>query len=145
MIAKYIFVLLSALLAGCSSYTELSYNCTGYLKERTIIPGRVMTQSNPKVVGIYVTESTKTLFNFWKDKTHSVSVGNMLFTANQSAILDYAIMGRIEEKEDSFGNLVSKAFVLDRHTNILTTNLTKTRPGNEMTESFEGVCNPVKQ
>lgn len=145
MNTRNIFILLSVLLTGCSGYTELSYNCAGYLKERQTILGKTFIESNPKVIGIYITESTKTLFNFWKDKTHSVSVGNMLFTTNQSSILDYAIMGRIEDEKDGFGNEVTKSFVLDRHTNILTTNLTKTRPSNETTERFEGICNPVKQ
>lgn len=145
MIAKYIFIPLSVLLAGCSSYTELSYNCTGYLKERQTILGKTFTESNPKVIGVYITESTKTPFNFWKDKTRMASVGDMLFTNHESSITEFAIMGRVDDKKDSVGHEVSQNFLLDRKTNTLTTNKKMTRANYEKVDRFEGACNSVNQ
>ena len=132
------------LLTACSDFRELSFNCTGNLKEQTIVTGRIITESNPKIVGIYVTESIKTPFNFWREKMHSASVGNMVFGNDESSINDFAIMGRIEVEKDNFGDEVIKQFLFDRKTNILTISKTKRRPNYENTEIFEGVCNPVK-
>lgn len=145
MITRYILFIPLIFLAGCSDYKELSFNCTGYLKEQTIVTGRIIAESNPKVVGIYITESTKTPFNFWRDKTHTTSVDNMVFGNKESTINDFAIMGRIEVEEDNFGDKVIQQFLLDRKTNVLTTNKTRRRPNYEKTERFEGACNPVKQ
>lgn len=145
MIARYILFLPLVLLTACTDYREISFNCNGNLKEQTTILGRTLTESNPKVIGVYITETTKTPFNFWKDKTHTVSVGSMVFGNEQSSINDFSIMGRIEVEKDNFGDEVIQQFLLDRKTNILTTNKTKRRPNYENTERFEGACNPVKQ
>jgi hypothetical protein len=109
-----------------------------------MVTGRIIAESNPKVIGIYVTESVKTPFNFWRGKTHTASVGNMVFGNEESSINDFTIMGRTDVEKDNFGDEVIQQFLLDRKTNILTTNKTKRRPNYENTERFEGVCNLVK-
>ena len=144
MILRLILLLPVFLITACSDYREISFNCTGYMKEQTTVIGKAITETNPKVIGVYITESTKTPFNFWKEKTHIASVGDMVFMNDESSINEFAFMGKIEDKKDNFGNEVFKQFFLDRKTNILTTNKTLKRANYESVERFEGACNPVK-
>ena len=132
------------LLTACSGYQESSFNCTGTLEKSTTIIGLSKTESSPKVVGIYITDSKKNLFNFWKEPTRTASVDGVLYLTNQFSIQDFAIIGNIEESQDNFGNEVIKSFVLDRKTNILTTNQTEKRSGWEKRQRFEGACNSIK-
>ena len=141
---KKLLILSLIVLTGCSGYQESAFNCTGTLENSTTIIGFSKTDSTPKVVGIYITDSKKNLLNFWKDPTRTASVGGVLYLTNQFSIQDFAIMGSIEETQDNFGNEVVKSFVLDRKTNILTTNETEKRPGSEKKKRFEGTCNSVK-
>ena len=145
MIARYVLLIPAIFITACSDYRELSFNCTGQLKEQTTIAGRVLAESKPKVVGVYITESTKTLFNFWKEKTSIASVGDMFFMNDESSINEFAFMGKIDGKKDNFGNEVFKQFFLDRKTNILTTNMTLKRANYEELVKFEGACNAIKQ
>lgn len=137
---KKLFALPLILLTACSGYQESSFNCTGTLENSTTIIGFSKTESSPKVIGIYITDSKKNLFNFWKEPTRTASVNGVLYLTNQFSIQEFAIMGNIEESQDNFGNEVIKSFVLDRKTNILTMNETEKRSGSEKRKRFEGVC-----
>lgn len=145
MIPRYIFLLPLILLTACSDYKELSFNCTGHQEERVTILGKSSTKSTPKVVGIYITESTRTPFNFWRDKTQIASINGMIFLANQFSIQDFAIIGGVDDEKDGFNNEIIRGFVFDRKTNILTINMTASNLNREEYKRFEGVCNPVKQ
>jgi hypothetical protein len=141
---KKLLALPFILLTACSGYQESAFNCTGTLENSTTIIGFSKTDSTPKVIGIYITDSTKNLLNFWKEPTRTASVGGVLYLTNQFSIQDFAIIGNIPETQDSFGNQVTKSFVLDKKTNILTTNETEKRPGSEKSKRFEGACNSIK-
>ena len=144
MIARYLTLLLLPVLSACSDYREVSFNCTGNLNVQTTITAITLTESIPKVIGIYITESTKNPFNFWRDKTAVASVGNMLFANNQLTITEFGIAGNMEDNKDNFGDEVYQGFLLDRKTNILKTTTTRKRPNYKKEERFEGVCSPVK-
>lgn len=131
------------LLTACSGYKELSFNCTGYQEERVTILSKNSTKSIPKVVGIYITESTKTPFNFWQDKTQIASIDGMIFLTNQFSIQDFAIIGGVDDEKDGFNNEIIRGFVFDRKTNILTINKTVSNLNREEYKRFEGVCSPV--
>lgn len=143
MISKYVPLLLASLLCACSNYKELSFNCTGYQEERSTILGKVTRKSTPKVVGMYITESTRTPFNFWREKTQTASIDDMLFITNQFSIQDFAIIGGVDDEKDGFNNEIIRNFVFDRKTNILTINKTESNLNREEYKRFEGVCNPV--
>lgn len=131
------------LLTACSGYKELSFNCTGHQEERVTILGKNLTKSIPKVVGMYITESTRTPFNFWRDKTQTASIDGMLFLTNQFSIQDFAIIGGVDDEKDGFNNEIIRGFVFDRKTNILTINKTVSNLNREEYKRFEGVCSPV--
>lgn len=131
------------LLTACSGYKELSFNCTGHQEERSTVFGKAITKSTPKVVGMYITESTRTPFNFWRDKTQTASIDGMLFFTNQFSIQDFAIIGGVDDEKDSFNNEINRGFVFDRKTNILTINKTVSNLNREEHKRFEGICSPV--
>lgn len=143
MITRYILFLPLILLTACSDYKELSLNCTGNQEERVTILGKNSTKSIPKVVGIYITESTRTPFNFWRDKTQIASIDGMIFLTNQFSIQDFAIIGGVDDEKDGFNNEIIRGFVFDRKTNILTINKTVSNLNREEYKRFEGVCSPV--
>lgn len=143
MISRYAAALSLLLLSGCSGYKELSFNCTGHQEERVTILGKNSTKSIPKVVGMYITESTRTPFNFWRDKTQTASIDDMLFLTNQFSIQDFAIIGGVDDEKDGFNNEIIRGFVFDRKTNILTINKTVSNLNREEYKRFEGVCSPV--
>ena len=143
MIARYILFLPLILLTACSDYKELSFNCTGHQEERVTILGKNSTKSIPKVVGIYITESNRTPFNFWRDKTQIASIDGMIFLTNQFSIQDFAIIGGVDDEKDGFNNEIIRGFVFDRKTNILTINKTVSNLNREEYKRFEGVCSPV--
>ena len=131
------------LLTSCSGYKELSFSCTGHQEERVTILGKHSTKSTPKVVGIYITESTRTPINFWRDKTQIASIDGMIFLTNQFSIQDFAIIGGVDDEKDGFNNEMIRGFVFDRKTNILTINKTVSNLHREEYIRFEGVCSPV--
>lgn len=131
------------LLTACSGYKELSFNCTGHQEERVTILGKVTTKSTPKIVGMYITESTSTPFNFWREKTQTASIDGMLFLTNQFFIQDFAIIGGVDNENDGFNNEINRGFVFDRKTNILTINKTASNLNREEHKRFEGICSPV--
>jgi hypothetical protein len=147
---KLTTILLPILLVGCTNNSDEIYlSCNGYSEIISVYGKNIEEKKEPSIYPVQIKRKNTGIFNYFKEPTYDVTVGNVSFLVDDIFSDKNIIMGQ-KDKQSRKDRTIDQTFHLNRNTNHLIfkdtfyQSKTSKQLNQQYSVNFEGKCEKVK-